>query len=134
MSTYTSSNRLCAESNLCARFRQRGFDLLGSNTLVVGNQNSWHVEAQVETFKWFLTLHILRYLPDDVLFSLPTMDAPGIHHGAALMACTIIAANSPGRLSSLRNPPAVFFTDPLSFDFVLTGSELLLSSGRQPPS
>lgn len=58
VSTYTSSNRLYAESNLCTRFRQRGFDLLGSNTLVVGNQNSWYVEAQVGTFKWFLTLHI----------------------------------------------------------------------------
>lgn len=53
---------------------------------------------------------------DNIIFSLPPIDAGGIHHGTALTICLIFACNTPGYLTPSRDSP----TRNRPFDEILT--------------
>lgn len=65
---------------------------------------------------------------DNILFQLPALDTragsghAGIHHGVALTACSIVAANTPGCLSVSRDPTIALAAPAPPWDHVLTAT------------
>lgn len=89
-------------------------------------------------------LHPSYDYPANILFSLPAVDIlrgpssrPGVHHGTALSACIIVAANRCGRLTTSAAPPtpAELASPVAAWDAVLTEPRYYFHpSGATDPS